>query len=100
TVIVDYYNRRSSNLLFNDPVSRTSGFTSIVDNVGTMENKGWEFTLDITPVRTKDFRWDINFNIALNKNKVIKLPNNNADILAAPFIRRVGLDVNSIYTPL
>jgi TonB-linked SusC/RagA family outer membrane protein len=100
TAIIDYYNRRSSNLLFNNPLSRTSGFNSILGNIGTMENKGWEFTLNATPVRTKEFRWDINFNIALNRNKLIKLPNNNADILAAPFIRRVGLDVNSIYTRL
>jgi TonB-linked SusC/RagA family outer membrane protein len=98
--IVDYYNRRSSNLLFNDPLSRTSGFASILANIGTMENKGWEVTLNTTPIRTKDFTWDINFNIALNRNKVLKLPNNNADILAAPFIRRVGLDVNSVYTRL
>lgn len=100
TAIVDYYNRRSSNLLFNDPLSRTSGFNSILGNIGTMENKGWEFTLDATPIRTKDFSWNINFNIALNRNKLLKLPNNNADILAAPFIRRVGQDVNSIYTRL
>jgi len=98
--IVDYYNRRSSNLLFNDPISRTTGFPSILGNIGTMENKGWEITLNTTPVRTKDFTWDVNFNIALNRNKILKLPNNNADILAAPYIRRVGLDVNSVYTRL
>ena len=98
--IVDYYNRRSSNLLFNDPISRTTGFASILGNIGTMENKGWEITLNTTPIRTRDFRWDVNFNIALNRNKLIKLPNNNADILAAPYIRRVGLDVNSVYTRL
>jgi hypothetical protein len=65
-----------------------------------MENKGWEFAVNGSPFRTRDFRWDMSFNISLNKNKVLTLPNNNADILAAPQIRRVGENVTAIYTRL
>ncbi len=95
----DYYIRKTENLLLNDPLSRTSGFNSVQANVGSMENKGWEFQLNATPVRLKDFTWDISFNIALNKNKITSL-RNNADILALPFVRRVGVDYQSIYTRL
>ena len=95
----DYYIRKTENLILADPLSRTSGFTSVQTNVGSMENKGWEFQLDITPLKTKDFSWNVTFNIALNKNKITSL-RNNADILALPYIRRVGVDFQSIYTRL
>ena len=99
---VEYYQRTTSDLIFDVPVSRTTGTpgNSISANIGEMENKGWEFQLNTVPVRTKDFRWDLGFNISLNENEVTKLPNNNADILAAPQIRRVGENVTSIYTRL
>lgn len=97
---VEYYERTTSDLIFDVPVSRATGTpgNSISANIGEMENKGWEFQLNTIPVRSKNFRWDLGFNISLNKNEVTKLPNNNADILAAPQIRRVGENVTAIYT--
>ena len=99
TLNADYYIRKTENLILNDPLSRTSGFNSVSANVGSMENKGWEFQVNVIPVRTKDFTWDFTFNIALNKNKITSL-RNNADILALPYIRRVGEDYQAIYTRL
>jgi TonB-linked SusC/RagA family outer membrane protein len=106
TINADYYIRKTDNLILNDPLSLTSGFynpttatAGVNANVGSMENKGWEFQLDATPVRTKDFNWNVSFNIALNKNKITAL-RNNADILALPFLRRVGQDFQTIYTRL
>ncbi len=99
TVNADYYVRKTENLILNDPLSRTSGFNSVSANVGSMENKGVEFQVNVVPVRTKDLTWDFTFNIALNKNKITSL-RNNADILGLPFIRRVGEDFQSIYTRL
>jgi TonB-dependent starch-binding outer membrane protein SusC len=98
-VVVDYYNRKTSELLLADPLSLTSGFASINANIGAMENKGWEFTVNATPVAAGDFRWDVSFNIALNRNKITAL-RNNADIIALPFIRRVGEDFQSVFTRL
>jgi len=95
----DYYIRKTDNLILDDPLSRTSGFNSVSANIGSMENRGWEFQLNATPVKIKNFTWDIAFNIALNKNKITSL-RNNADILALPFIRRVGEDFQSINTRL
>ncbi len=99
TVNADYYVRKTENLILNDPLSRTSGFNSVSANVGSMENKGVEFQVNVIPVRTKDLTWDFTFNIALNKNKITAI-RNNADILGLPFIRRVGEDFQSIYTRL
>jgi TonB-linked SusC/RagA family outer membrane protein len=91
---VDYYRRKTTNLLLNVPLSLSSGFATSIQNIGALENKGWEFTLNATPVNGKDFTWDISFNIALNKNKILAL-NNNADIFTNPYLRRVGLDFQS-----
>ncbi|MFI5133075.1 MAG: SusC/RagA family TonB-linked outer membrane protein [Chitinophagales bacterium] len=100
TLTAEYYNRKSTSLILAQPLSPTSGFASVNANIGSMTNKGWEFQLNATPVRTKDFSWDVAFNIALNKNKITSLANNNADILALPFLRRVGQDFQTIYTRL
>ena len=62
-----------------------------------MENKGVEITLNVVPVRLKDFSWDISVNYARNKNKITALSNNNADILDGAYIRRVGYDFQTYY---
>ena len=93
----DYYDRKTSKLLENVPLSLTSGFGTYTDNIGSMENKGIELTINAAPVVTKNFRWDINFNIALNRNRVTAL-DNNADIINGTNIIRVGQDVQSVYT--
>jgi TonB-linked SusC/RagA family outer membrane protein len=95
---VDWYKRTSTNLLFDVPLSLTSGFSTFKSNIGTMENKGWEVELHGFPVRTRYLTWEIGFNISLNKNQITSLPNDNADIISGNQIRRVGQDVSSIYT--
>ena len=96
-VEVDWYRRKTSALLLNVPLSLTSGFATSIANVGAMENKGWEFTVTATPISHKDFTWDLSFNIALNKNKITALDSKGADIVAAPYIRRIGMDYQTYY---
>jgi len=93
---VDYYTRKTSQLLLNEPLSLTSGFATITKNIGSMENKGAEITLNTTPVITRSFQWDLNINYARNKNKITSLVNNQ-DILDGVFIRRVGYDFQTFY---
>jgi TonB-linked SusC/RagA family outer membrane protein len=89
-VTVDYYIRKSENLLLSVPLSNTSGFGSATRNIGSMENKGLELSLNIVPIQTKDLRWDVDFNFSNNKNTITSLPN-KADILSGNFvIRQVG----------
>ncbi len=95
-IVVDVYRRVSSSLLFANPLSRTTGFTSFTDNIGSLENKGIELQLTGTPIRTKDFSWDLNFNITRNQNKVLKLPDGK-DIIGGGFILREGYDYRTFY---
>jgi TonB-dependent starch-binding outer membrane protein SusC len=98
-VTLEWYTRTTSSLLLNEPLSRTSGFSSFVNNVGSMKNRGYEITLNGTPVVAGDFKWDASFNISHNKNKILTLVNNQEQ-LSSPFIRRVGLDYQTFYVPL
>ena len=62
-----------------------------------MENRGVELTVNARAILSKEFRWDISFNIAFNKNKVTAL-NDNQDIINGTNIIRVGKDIQSVYT--
>jgi TonB-dependent starch-binding outer membrane protein SusC len=95
-VTADYYTRKTTDLLLNEPLSLTSGFATISKNIGSMENKGLELTIAATPIITKSFQWDVNFNYARNKNRITELVNNQ-DILSGVFIRRVGYDFQTFY---
>lgn len=67
------YNQQIKNLVVNRTLAPSTGGTSIVNNVGTMENKGFEIMLDATPVKTSDFSWDFSVIYNHNRNKVIDL---------------------------
>ncbi|MDB5121621.1 MAG: TonB-dependent receptor [Sphingobacteriales bacterium] len=70
---LDYYNRKTSNLLYNVPQPISSGFSSRTENVGSMRNSGWEFALNGSIVDGKDFKFDANFNITTLKNEILSL---------------------------
>jgi TonB-linked SusC/RagA family outer membrane protein len=67
------YSQKINNLVINRTLAPTTGGTSIVNNVGTMENKGFEIMLDVNPVKTPDFSWDFTMIYNQNRNKVTNL---------------------------
>jgi TonB-linked SusC/RagA family outer membrane protein len=71
---VEYFNRVSNDLLFNVPLPLSSGFSSILKNIGSLYNRGWEITMDADVVRTKKFTWNIGFNATTLSNKITSLP--------------------------
>lgn len=77
SLVADYYIKKTTDLLLAVPLPRTSGFNSLVQNYGALENKGFELAIIGDIIQKPDFSWNANFNIAANRNKVTKL--------AAPF---------------
>lgn len=71
---VEFFNRQSSNLLFEVPQPISSGVESQSINAGTMYNRGVEFTFDVNVFNTNDFRWNITGNVTYLKNKLTSLP--------------------------
>ncbi|WP_199142153.1 TonB-dependent receptor domain-containing protein, partial [Pedobacter sp. ASV12] len=94
---IGYYNRINSNLLLAQPLPLTSGFGSINQNVGKMRNRGFEFELSTMNIKTKDFTWRTDANIALNRNKILNLIDGQT-LLGGSFAIAVGRPINSIYT--
>ncbi len=70
---ITYYNAVTKNQLIRVPIPQSSGYSSWMKNAGKIQNKGVEIQLYGTPVRTKNFSWDITLNWSTNKNKVIEL---------------------------
>ncbi len=69
----DLYYRKTTDMLLDAPVPRTSGYALIRKNVGSLENKGLELALNATPVQAGKFNWTTNFNVSMNRNKILSL---------------------------
>ncbi|KAB7727140.1 SusC/RagA family TonB-linked outer membrane protein [Rudanella paleaurantiibacter] len=69
----DYYYRLTTDMLLDAPVPQSSGYATIRRNVGSMENKGFEFGLNTVNVSRGGFSWNTSFNLSLNRNKVLTL---------------------------
>lgn len=73
-VDASFYNRTTDDQIFELPVDPACGYSAEVKNVGKVRNQGFELLLTTTPVRTDNLRWDVDFNFAVNKNKVLEMP--------------------------
>lgn len=73
SVEADYYYRKTTDMLLDAPVPRTSGYAVIRKNIGSMQNKGIELSLNTVNIETQDLTWSTSFNISLNRNKVLSL---------------------------
>ena len=69
----EYYVTNTKDLLLSVNLPSTSGVSSYMANVGSTRNKGWEFTLNGTIIKTKDWTWDAGINIYGNENKLVSL---------------------------
>jgi TonB-linked SusC/RagA family outer membrane protein len=77
---LDYYNKYTSNVLFEVPVSGLTGVTKVWRNIGEMSNNGFELSLGGDIIKSKDLNWGVDFNIGLNKNKIEKLYGDEEDL--------------------
>lgn len=109
---IEYYYRETTDLLNNIAQPAGTNFSNqIVANIGSMTNKGVEFSINIQPIRNKNVTWDIAFNATYNENKITKLTISNdpkyAGVLTGGIsggtgntiqIQSVGYAKNSFYT--
>ncbi len=78
----DYYKKNTNDLLASVPLPPSVGFGSTLQNIGEIENQGFEFTLSADLVRTNDLSWDVTANFSTNKNTVIEIAG-GSDIFAS-----------------
>ncbi|SHM76754.1 TonB-linked outer membrane protein, SusC/RagA family [Cyclobacterium lianum] len=112
SLLVDLYRRESNNMLLNDVIPAITGFNSQTINQGNVRNTGLEIALGGTPYEG-EFTWNINANIAFNRNEVIALNDNTVRILAGnndgnpthisvvgkPIGQFYGFVLEGVYTP-
>jgi len=94
---IDVYRRTNDNLLLSRPLPSDSGFGSINENIGSVQNEGIELGLNTINLNTKSgFNWTTDFNISFQRNKVLSLLNNGSDRIGNQFI--VGQPIDIIFT--
>ncbi len=92
---ITYYSAKSIDQIMPVAVSAATGYASKFVNAGTVENKGIELSAFATPIRTKDFSWNINVNWTRNRNKVLALYENSQNLQLTPNSFQGGVTVNA-----
>lgn len=96
----EYYNKQGRDQLISTEVAPANGSKSVTLNAGDITNRGWELSLSTTPIDTKNFTWNLNFNTSQNKNKITNQGNvayGRTDYIAGSIMRN-GMAVNSFYS--
>lgn len=98
STVIDYYDKETVNLLVGGtPLAFTTGFASSIQNVGSMRNRGWEFTLNTRNLEGA-LKWSTSFNIAFNRNTVTSLGGNpNRQLPFANSITQAGFPVGYFF---
>jgi len=99
----DFYYTRTTDMLFDVPVPSITGFSTATENIGSMENKGFEFTLSSAKHFNNGFSYNFSGNFSLNRNKVLSVGGNEEPIIVegsysgAHFITQVGQPIGCYY---
>ena len=93
---IEFYNNITKDLFLDRQLSRTSGFQSITNNLGKMQNQGIEVSFNAEVIRTKDFSWTVEANYTRNKNKLLDQHGQQENITGL-FVNRVGQPINTLY---
>ncbi|HIW66478.1 MAG TPA: SusC/RagA family TonB-linked outer membrane protein, partial [Candidatus Alistipes intestinipullorum] len=107
-LVAEYYWKDTRDLLINAQLPAHLGYSTAYRNVGRVENRGFEFTLNTTNIATPKFRWTTDFNISFNRNKVLELANDQTVLPsdmkitngAALYIAKVGEPIGMMYGAL
>lgn len=95
TGMVDVYFRKTTDLIFQRQVADLNGYNSILQNIGTTQNRGVEFTINSVNIDKRNFKWKTNLVFSLNRNKILDLDGTKTDDLANR--RFIGKPMNVYY---
>ena len=92
---VDWYNNTSKNLLIKNKIPTSTGYSTQYQNVGSIRNRGVEIVLNTTNVRTKNFSWTMDFNVAFNRSKVLDIygGSSETDYFIQDYQSRMGFKI-------
>ncbi|MDR1454866.1 MAG: TonB-dependent receptor, partial [Tannerella sp.] len=93
SLMFDLYKRNSNTILSRSLPTINGKASSVMENVGNVENKGFELTVNSTNISTRDFAWKTDFNISANRNKIV-------DLGGAPALSTTGVIRNYVGRPM
>lgn len=96
TISLDFYNRRSENLLQNVVLPALTGFTSQWQNVGVVSNRGLEIMVSSDNITRRNFKWNSSFNISFNRNKLVSTPDGRLKQGGVNIYLYPGEDINTL----
>lgn len=99
SLTVEYFDRRSKDLLFTMPMAPSTGYVGYDANIGAVKNTGIDVDIRTIPVKNDNFKWNLDINFSHYKNKVTSLPDNTKSIISGTKILRVGGSVYDFYMP-
>jgi TonB-linked SusC/RagA family outer membrane protein len=70
---VNYYHKRVNDLLISRAIAPTNGYSTYLDNIGSLENNGFEVVLTVTPIHTNTLNWDLTAIFNYNRNKALDI---------------------------
>ena len=91
----EVYKSKTEDLLLNRSIPALTGTTSIIENIGAVENRGFEFTINSTNIDTGDFRWESNINFSTYKNEILDLYGDGEDDIPSRWF--IGKSLGAIY---
>ncbi|WP_044209899.1 SusC/RagA family TonB-linked outer membrane protein [Flammeovirga sp. OC4] len=94
---VEVYIKNTDDLLSNISIPASNGYTSLLQNIGSLENRGIEISLSGVPVRTNHFRWTSRLNLAYNINKITDLYGQDEIRVGSEGYFKVGEPINSAF---
>lgn len=83
SLTADVYRKVTEDLLLNATLPTSTGYSSAIQNIGSIQNQGLELTLNTVNIRNQQFSWQSNFNISFNRSKVLALANNQEFLQSA-----------------
>jgi TonB-linked SusC/RagA family outer membrane protein len=96
----DYYYRKVTNLLYNEPAPDYNSGQNYEANLGSLMNRGWEFDLGVTPVNTKRIKWTTTGILSINRNKLLSLSGLNNVVTSNIGSAQTGVSLLKVGQPL
>ena len=99
----DWYNRRTHDLIWNRPTPASTGLTSRLENIGVLQNSGFEFDITVDLIKSRNVYWNIGINGAFAQNKLIEIPEElgnaalGGDYVSGAFLRGKGKSYYNLY---
>lgn len=94
---VEYYYKKTTDMLLEYPMPLSTGFTGYNANVGNMRNYGVEMELTLNAIKSKDLNWSITWMGSTVSNKVLKLTNESPEIVRGNRVIKEGMPINTFY---